>query len=154
MSGKKHAFDAKQADQLLSLIRLGCFPLVAAETSGVPRRVFRDWLRRGERPRAREPFRTFAASVCEAIAHGRARAEMAVHEKDPKFWLKHGPGRDKPDNEGWTGEVKSGTRDQSAAAPAIEWLELASELLEALAPFPDARRLLAELVMRHEARAG
>src|SRR5262249_33979079 len=92
----KRSFNASQAEALLGSIRSGAYPQVAAEAAGVHRKVFLAWLGRGERPKAREPYRSFAAEVRQAAAMSRVKAETDLREKDPRFWLKHGPGRETP----------------------------------------------------------
>jgi hypothetical protein len=73
--------------------------------------VFNDWLARGEKQRAREPYRRFAREVRQAAAMCRLVAECAAFKKDPKFWLAHGPGRDRPGYPGWAGEARPNTPD-------------------------------------------
>ena len=65
-------------DQILSAIRAGGYPHIAALAWGVPTKVFAHWLEMGRRPRAREPYRSFALAVDEAHAQARLRAEMDV----------------------------------------------------------------------------
>src|SRR5436305_15272972 len=94
MPQRTSPFDSLLADRILSYIRSGGYPLVAAEAAGVPREVFLRWIERGMRQRAREPYRSFARGVRQAAAHGRLVAELAVYGKDPKYWLAHGPGKE------------------------------------------------------------
>lgn len=140
-------YDPLLADRVLSYIRSGGYPLVAAEAAGVPREAFLQWLKWGERKKAREPYRGFARGVRQAIAHGRLVVELAVHEKDPKFWLTHGPGKETANNPGWTGEVRP-AGDQASAAEAAngdaQWQALYTLLMNALAPFPEARLAVAQ----------
>ena len=91
MSTRALPFDPLLADRVLSYIQSGGYPLVAAEAAGVPREIFLQWIQWGEQKRAREPYRGFARGVRQAVAHGRLIAELAVHDKDPKYWLSHGP---------------------------------------------------------------
>jgi hypothetical protein len=140
-------YDPLLADRVFSYIRSGGYPLVAAEAAGVPGEVFLQWVRWGEQKRAREPFRGFARGVRQAVAHGRLVAELAVHEKDPKFWLTHGPGKETSKNPGWTGEVRSSSAPDSggqAANSDQEWQTLYTLLMNALAPFPEARSAVAQ----------
>jgi hypothetical protein len=140
-------YDPLLADRVLSYIRSGGYPLVAAEAAGVPGEVFIQWLRWGEQKRARDPYRGFARAVRQAIAHGRLIAELAVHEKDPKFWLTHGPGKETAKNPGWTGEVRPSSEQLTtgdAANSAAEWQALYTLLMNALTPFPQARLAVAQ----------
>src|SRR5262249_37646283 len=112
MARRSFPYDPLLAERVLSYIQSGGYPLVPGEAAGVPGQVFLQWLEWGEKKKAREPFRGFARSVRQAIAHGRLIAELAVHDKDPKFWLTHGPGKPTAQAPGWTGEVRaSGTHD-------------------------------------------
>jgi hypothetical protein len=147
MARTSFPYDPLLADRVLSYIRSGGYPLVAAEAAGVPAEVFLQWLKWGEQKRAREPYRGFAQAVRQAIAHGRLIAELAVHEKDPKFWLTHGPGKEKTNNPGWTGEVRPSNEQVSAgqaANSAAEWQVLYTLLMNALTPYPEARLAVAQ----------
>jgi hypothetical protein len=123
-------------ENILAAIRAGSFPDVAAAAFGVPRGLFRKWLRRGHR----DNQESLAHRVAQAQATARLNAEVRTHEKDPKLWLRAGPGRETQDAAGWT----SFARPQARAAqevnifetPAI--LRLLSVLRAALAPYPDA----------------
>jgi hypothetical protein len=140
-------FDPLLADRVLSYIQSGGYPLVAAEAAGVPRETFLQWVQGGEKKRAREPYRGFARAVRQAVAHGRLLAELAVHDKDPKYWLSHGPGRETAHNPGWTGEVKAtGTQLPSEDGDGFErqWQTLYATLLRALTDFPEARLAVAQ----------
>ncbi len=131
--------------RIAALIRHGAYPHVAAEASGVPRRVFVAWLRRGRKRGARGAYRAFAAAVREAAAQCRAAAEMAIRQNGPLNWLKHGPGRERAGLPGWAGPARpraaraKGAEDSAAALAA---------LLEALAPFPEARAAAARALAR------
>jgi hypothetical protein len=145
---RKRAFpyDPLLADRVFSYIQSGGYPLVAAEAAGVPSEVFLQWLKWGEKKRAREPYRGFARGVRQAVAHGRLIAELAVHAKDPKFWLTHGPGKETLHNPGWTGEVRaSATQDSAGHAGDTEaqWQTLYVVLMRALSEFPEARLAVA-----------
>jgi hypothetical protein len=140
-------FDSLLAERVLSYIQSGGYPGVAAEAAGVPCEVFLQWVKWGEKKKAREPYRGFARGVRQAIAHGRLIAELAVHEKDPKFWLTHGPGRETVQNPGWTAEVRpSGMQDSAPDAGNTEaqWQALYTVLMRALAEYPEARLAVAE----------
>jgi hypothetical protein len=140
-------FDPLLADRVLSYIQSGGYPLVAAEAAGVPSESFLQWVRWGGNKKAREPYRSFARGVRQAIAHGRLIAELAVHNKDPKYWLSHGPGKETAQNPGWTGEVKpADTPDPAGDVYRTErqWQTLYVVLLRALTDFPEARLAVAE----------
>jgi hypothetical protein len=133
--------------QIVAGIRAGAYPHVAAEAAGVPAATFADWLQRGEQNHRR--YREFAAQVRQAQAQARLKAEIDARAADPRFWLRHGPGKETPEVPGWTQPVKVLHR---AASPgddpfgSAEWALLWTTILAALQDFPDARRALAAAV--------
>lgn len=137
-------FDPVKAQALLAYIRQGGFPGVAADAAGVPRPLFLAWVRRGERSGAREPLRSFARDVRQAIAQARLLSELAVCKKDPKFWLSHGPGRETAELVGWTTPVRPKASQVVKEDPIETCRELCSWVMEALTPYPEARVKLAE----------
>jgi hypothetical protein len=146
MARRTFRYDPLLADRVLSYIQSGGYPLVAAEAAGLPSEVFLAWVKWGAQKKAREPYRGFARGVRQAVAHGRLIAELAVHDKDPKFWLTHGPGRETAQNPGWTGEVKASATQDSAgqAGPTdAQWQTLYVVLMRALSEFPEARLAVA-----------
>jgi hypothetical protein len=135
------------AKDILSYIRAGAFPQVAAEAAGVASALFQRWIDAGERKRAREPYRTFARDVRTALATARILQEHAVYEKDAKYWLAHGPGKEMPGNPGWTGEVRPVSLESALArsGPArSEWETILTVIRRTLAAFPEAQLAVAE----------
>ena len=128
-------------NNILSAIRAGSYPEVAAAAFGVPKRLFRRWLRRG----IGTSHESLACKVAQAQGTARVNAEIRVHEKDPRLWLRAGPGRETKDAIGWTTFVRPQARDGEAGnffeAPAM--LHLLSILREALEPYPEALQALA-----------
>jgi hypothetical protein len=120
-------------------IRAGGFPHVAAGAQQVNAALFARWLRRGRRRNAEEPYRDLAGQVEAAQAQARLRAEMSLLEKDVRTWLKHGPGRDLPDNPGWAALVRPTppTRAMDLGS-SPEFLQLVAKFRVALASFPEA----------------
>lgn len=135
------AFDQLKATQLLAFIRSGGFPEVAAESAGVPRKLFHRWLARGVGQRAREPYRTFRREVSQAAAQGRLVVEHEIRRKDPKFWLQHGPGRETPECRGWTAAPRAGTyKAGSANLLSPEKVQaMFGEVVTCLSEHPDLR---------------
>jgi hypothetical protein len=147
MSHEHDPFDPKIAEQILAYIRAGGFPHIAAEAAGLLREVYWKWLKRGRTKNADASYRHFVLEVRQAIAQGRLAVELLVRDKDPKFWLKHGPGKETPGNPGWTGEVKplplpKGESVEITAHP--QWLPLCGAILKALDSFPEARLAVAQ----------
>ncbi len=87
-----HELTADLARLIVALIRAGASPGAAAEAAGVPRKVFTGWLRRG-RDSGEPPYGPFYQQVLEARGQVRAALESEIRKKDPKFWLRYGPGK-------------------------------------------------------------
>lgn len=134
------------AKKIVSSIRSGGYPHVAAQSCRVTPAVFEDWLRRGSAPNAREPYASFAQNVLEASAQARLRAEVEACQKDPKAWLNNGPGRESDGSPGWSAQVKAAAVAADKCNPLADpqLLELFREVLRVLAPYPEARRALAD----------
>jgi hypothetical protein len=132
---------------ILAAIRAGAFPRVAAEVAGLPGEVLDHWMQASRRRRGRPPraIRAFLQRVRQAVAHARLTAEWEVRQKDPKFWLCHGPGRETKNAPGWTAVPKPAFAPGGAldvlASP--EGHRLCALILRALAAFPDARAAVA-----------
>jgi hypothetical protein len=131
--------------QILSAIRAGGYPYVAAEAFGVPKNVFDDWLDIGNSKPAPGVFRELAAGVRQAAAHARLTAEMKGHQSTPRVWLVNGPGRESDQRPGWSTSVKAA----AAATPgALNVLEMPEVLLileivrETLQPHPEIQQKL------------
>jgi hypothetical protein len=127
-------------------VQNGAFPHVAAEAAGVPAEVFQDWMERGSRPWAREPYRSLAERIRHAHGHARCMAEVALRNDDPKAWLLNGPGKNSDSLPGWTTPVRgqAGLDRQAVNAllePQVQALFAA--VLAALEPYADARAAVA-----------
>jgi hypothetical protein len=129
---------------ILAAIRRGVYPWVAAESAGLSRQQFQAWLRSKE-PR----YRTFAVEVRKARAQARLKAELTLFENEPRTWLKSGPGREARDAPGWSKEVAARVGDESPSVHPLadpDWQVLFRKVLDALAPYPEARAALAQLL--------
>jgi hypothetical protein len=113
MSRRRQRLTPVLAAQIAAGVRSGSFPHVAAQAFGVTAARFQDWLKRGADEHAREPFRSFAATIEQAAAQARLRAEMAVLNEAPKAWLQLGPGRERDDAPGWTSAARPRAREQA-----------------------------------------
>lgn len=125
---------------ITAAIRGGAFAHVAAESIGVPRRVFARWLAMGRRKRARPLYRTFWLEVIQAKAQARLAAEMEARKKDAKFWLRYGPGKEAAEAPGWVSPSK--TPDNKGDGDGMEVHRILGLVLQVLAPFPEARQAL------------
>ncbi len=148
MAENRHRLTPVLGQQICAYIRAGGYPPVAAEAAGVPRRLFRRWLARGLKKRARAPYRGFAEAVRQAAAQARLAAETAAFKKDAVNWLKSGPGRETAALPGWSMPVKARPADKRRENPLLqpEVARLVAALLEALTPFPEARTAAAAAI--------
>src|SRR5436305_1668505 len=133
---------------ILAYIRAGGFPHVAAEAAGISRDLFEHWLRCGQGPRASPQYRAFFEAVQQAIAQARLGAEVAALKGKPLDWLKYGPGKETAQSAGWTTTVKAQPAHVRSDNPFLqpEMQDLLRTLLDALAPFPEARAALAQAI--------
>jgi hypothetical protein len=103
-SPKRLPLTPMQQQQIVAAIRAGGFTQVAAESFGLSPVELDACLRRGQAKRSR--LRSLANDLRQAAAQARLRAEMTVFAAEPRIWLEHGPGRDRPDHPGWSTAVK------------------------------------------------
>lgn len=133
--------------QILSFIRSGGYPWVAAESAGIPRTMFRRWMRRGAKSGGRSRYRLFYKNILQARAQARLGAEVETRKHDPRFWLTHGPGREKQGSPGWTNPASGRIVSKKGRGGRVltrEFLEMLGPVLEALASFPEARAAVAQ----------
>lgn len=112
----------------------------AAVASGVPRRTFQEWLSKGRREDAVEPYKSMADRIEAALAvYHESRVELVQvgAEKDPRLAFQELERRFKDD---WGDpRLTAGvTVNVGVILESPEWLELRARLLRALAAFPDA----------------
>jgi hypothetical protein len=146
MARSRYVLTAAVAHLIVSYVRAGGYPHVAAEAAGIPRAVFDDWLRRGALPAGRAVYRDFRHDVLQAHAQARLKAEVAMLEERPLDWLKSGPGKETADAPGWTGPARP--RPGDGSSPQVSLADRAVQeciavLLEYLGDYPDVRALLA-----------
>lgn len=142
MNKRNTALTKQIQQQIVSTIRGGAFAHVAGLAWGVKPERLADWITRGTRPGAREPYRSFAVEVFNAQGQARAKAEMELYQKDPRAWLEHGPGRDKPHSPGWAAPVRA--HDGQAADSGQELSGMRARqiflwMFEQLTDYPEAR---------------
>lgn len=133
-------------EKIVSFIRAGGYPHVAAEAAGLPRHVFVRWRARGRSSDAPPAFREFERAICEAEAHARLDTEVNVRKDKPLDWLKAGPGKDSADNPGWTNPGKPRTSTGGSAdieSLRTQMLHLLGRCVEQLRDYPKARAALA-----------
>src|SRR5206468_3282892 len=106
MPDKKPRLTPAVRARIVAAIHAGGYPHVAAQAHGIGAELFDSWIKRGSEKGARDPYAAFAREVRQARAEARLLAECNVFKSDPKVWLEHGPGREAPDNPGWSSPVK------------------------------------------------
>jgi hypothetical protein len=128
---------------IIAGIRAGGFPQVAAEAAGVPREVFDKWLRFGSQ-RKSGPYKAFRMKVMQAQAQARLKAEIDVREKRPLQWLQGGPGKEKPNDPGWSATVKPLLQDNRSVniLANSDFTTLLATIMQVLAPYPDAKKAI------------
>ena len=97
---RRISLNAELIDVIAKRIRASCFPYVAVQSVGVAKSTFYDWMRRGEK--GRKPYSELLNKVREAAGTARPDAETRVFAGNPFAWLRYGPGRERPDEPGWT----------------------------------------------------
>jgi hypothetical protein len=134
----------KLEKDILSWIRAGGYPHVAAAAAGISESLWREWQERGKRS---NPYKRFFAEVAQAHAIARLNAETTAFKQDALFWLKHGPGREGASNPGWATMVSpmltQGNQTFSVFA-SPEFLQFMATLRAALAAYPEAMLALSE----------
>lgn len=151
---KGFALTPEVGKTICAFITAGGFPHVAAEAAGIPREVFEEWLQLG-RPigsggKRRKPHPTYTpfwTRVMTATATARLRAEMSALSDDPVAWLRNGPGKDKPNDPGWSVGIKPVVHEQNTQINVLlapEMQGVFASILQILAPHPEARAAMAE----------
>jgi hypothetical protein len=133
---------------ILASIRAGGYPHVAAEAYGIQAERFLRWMRRARKGKVPRRIRRLSGLVNEAAARARLKAEIHTCDADPRFWLRHGPGKETQQTPGWAALAKPcfGAADNEAGSvlQSAEFRTLLATVLRALAPYPQARLAAAE----------
>lgn len=132
---------------IVAAIRAGSYDWVAAQANGVNPATLILWMRRGERE-GKGPYFEFFEDVRIARAQARLSAEIEVRKDQPFNWLRFGPGRERPGEDGWTEskEIKhSGSFD---VLYSQEWTLISVAIETALESFPEAKLAVAEAMKR------
>jgi len=99
-TGRKTKLTPEIHQRIVAYIRAGAFDWVAAQACGIVSSTFYLWLQQGD---AGDPqFLEFSEDVRRARAASRLAAEVEFRKDDPQFWLRCGPGKDRPGEPGWT----------------------------------------------------
>ena len=98
--GRKTKLTPELHQSIVAYIRAGAFDWVAAQACGIASSTFYLWLQQGD---AGDPqFVEFSEDVRRARAESRLAAEVEIRRDDPQFWLRCGPGKNRPSEPGWT----------------------------------------------------
>lgn len=124
-----------------ALIMQGVFPWVAANAYGVSKAQLK---------RLEETNEDIANAILTAHGTARASAEARVFASNPEFWLKYGPGKQKPDAPGW-GEERAITGAEGTPLPSQQ--VTVNQILIQHATDDELERM-EELYKRMEERAG
>jgi hypothetical protein len=144
VAAKDHRLTPALLQDICTRLQAGAFDQVAVESLGVPFDVFQNWMRMGQRKGTRRLYRQLVEAVRQARAQARFMAEMKMREEDTKVWLLSGPGRDTPTQAGWGSGSRAGPAEEAEATVKI-W-DLCAALLDALAPYPEARAAAAKAI--------
>lgn len=131
---------------ILAGVRAGGYPHVAAAAAGVDDASFAEWVERGSRKNAREPYKGFVRRLRQAEGQARLMREIEAAKADPQFWLKNGPGRDLPGKPGWAAMIRptlSSTTQTINLFTSPDFLTFMATLRAVLAPYPEALAALA-----------
>jgi transposase len=91
--------------KIVEYVSAGAYDWVAAQAVGIRPATFYNWMKWGRRkptPRKPNPYFDFFEEVSQARADARLKAEIKVRIDEPKFWLRCGPGKERPGEPGWT----------------------------------------------------
>jgi hypothetical protein len=132
---------------IVAAIRAGAYDWVAAQANGIDPDTFRSWIRRGDRERE-EPFHSFVTDVRTARAQARLSAEIEVRKDEPFNWLRFGPGRERPGEDGWTESKEIRHSGSFDVLYSNEWTLISVAIETALERFPEAKLAVAEAMKR------
>ncbi len=138
---------------ITAFILAGGFPHVAAQAAGIPTQVFDRWLEIGDPTGRRKGWRPhptytpFWKAVMQARAQARLNAEMEAMKRDPLRWLMQGPGKDRPNDPGWSQVVRPVVTQDNRSVNVLlspEMQGVFATMLQILAPYPEARAAIAD----------
>src|SRR5262249_10830920 len=125
------------------------FPHVAAKAWGMSAAQLEFILEQAETGSDKSKNAKFGKKIIQAQATARLRAEMEAYDKNPILWLKSGPGKEKPQNPGWTSVVRPHLTAEHKTInlyTSPDFLGFMATLRQVLAPFPDALKALVDIM--------
>ena len=63
-----------------------------------------------------------STTTCDRRAEARAAAEVEVRRDNPLAWLRYGPGRERPEESGWTQSVQHEHAGPAGEAIPVEFI--------------------------------
>lgn len=149
------------SNSITAFILAGAFPHVAAQAAGVPTEVFERWLEVGSpvgRKKGWRPHPTYTPfwrAVTQARAQARLNAEMEAMRRDPLRWLMQGPGKERPNDPGWSQVVRPVLNQDNRSVNILlapEMQSIFASILQVLAPYPEARAAVAQALAGNSPR--
>jgi len=128
---------------IVAAIRAGAYDWVAAQANGVDPTTLILWMHRGERE-GEGPYFEFFKDVRTARAQARLSAEIEVRKDQPFNWLRFGPGRERPGEDGWTESKEIRHSGSFDVLYSQEWTLISVAIETALESFPEAKVAVAE----------
>jgi hypothetical protein len=99
-----------------------------------------------------EPYRAFRDDVLQAKAQARVASEAEARKKDPKFWLKHGPGREQAGQPGWANPSRPVLGDETSHSVRLfespDWQALCRSLLALFDDRPELQQVFTAALAR------
>jgi hypothetical protein len=102
MGGRKTRLTPELIEAIAKRIKVGTYPYIAAAACGIPKSTYFRWMQRAEEKGAPKIYPDLRDKISEAAGAARSNAELRVFRDNPFQWLRYGPGRDKPGQEGWS----------------------------------------------------
>lgn len=100
--GRQSKLTPELIDAICERIRVGTYPYVAAAACGVPRSTYYGWMEKAKKKGTPRIYKELSDKISEAAAAARSNAEVRVFRDRPFEWLRYGPGRERPEQPGWT----------------------------------------------------
>jgi hypothetical protein len=138
---------------ILAVIRSGGFVQDAFRVAGVPDRTWQRWMNPSH---TRGIFARLQTKIKQAEAVARVTAAQKVKADDPFKWSANGPGRDRPGEPGWAAMVPPAeppSADKLDPAQFPEFVRFLNAVRIVMAVYPDARKMLDELLANEPAPA-
>jgi hypothetical protein len=142
-AGRPTLLTPERHKAIVAAIRAGAYDWVAAQANGVNPATFILWMRKGERE-GKRPYLQFFEDVRVARAQARLSAEIEVRKDQPFNWLRFGPGRERPGEDGWTESKEIRHSGSFDVLYSQEWTLISVAIETALESFPEAKVAVTE----------